>query len=287
MTGMLAAMDLLRDVVPILTVVVLAVVGVVAFLAVRRMARKEQSDVERKVEVVTGKREAGEVLLPPVHEFTGIQTRTTPRNRMVTAGIGAAITIVFAVISAMYLSRRARWGSDTTWMYLGTYAMAGVAAVMFLHWVYTLMLMYLPRPRLRLRPDAVRYGGELTVEWWLDGNTAKMKSLDIVLAAVRPDASMTFGRALKSFTLVSVTGDDQFAHGWAVCTLPTEDELSSMPVDPAWKIRVVGRRKRWPHLKEEYPFDLLVPDALIPLDDLINAAAPPPLPPQGPPNESA
>jgi hypothetical protein len=131
--------------------------------------------------------------------------------------------------------------------------------------VYFFLGIFNPRVRVTLSPGAVPLGGSARVEWQIDGDAARIRTLTVTLEG-REEA--TYRRGTDTTTATSVFCRRQLARdtnplprGSAKLDVPESVMHSFAAANNriVWVIKMHGEIARWPDVNEELPFEVPPP----------------------------
>jgi hypothetical protein len=131
--------------------------------------------------------------------------------------------------------------------------------------LYCLLALANPRPRLRVTPAAVRLGASLRVEWEFSGRTEVLQNLRLRLQGRE---EVTYRRGTSTATDKSVFADIEVADttagpeirsGTRTLTVPADlmHSFASQNNKLVWILCLRGQIARWPDVNEEFPVTVL------------------------------
>jgi hypothetical protein len=145
-------------------------------------------------------------------------------------------------------------------IFLIPFELIGVGAVVGVG--YFFLGLFNPRLKVTLDPGAVPLGGSARVEWKIDGDAARIRTLTVTLEG-REEA--TYRRGTNTVTDRSVFLKRELARdtnplvrGSAKLEVPPETmHTFAAPNNRiVWVIKVHGEIPRWPDVNEELPFEV-------------------------------
>jgi hypothetical protein len=130
---------------------------------------------------------------------------------------------------------------------------------------YCFLALFNPRPRVTIRPGALRPGENLTVDWAISGRIEMLRRLNL---RVEGREEATYRRGTSTCTdkslffvaeLADITSVHEMRSGVCQLTLPARvmHSFSSANNKIVWVLQVHGDIPRWPDIQDEYPLTVL------------------------------
>lgn len=230
--------------------------------------RKSRSKTGSTMTRIAGRTaSANEQFASPIAGERVLKARYGPRLRLVGG-------IVFAVIWNGIVSvfgwhvfegfrrHRPEWFLA---IFLIPFVLIGLGVIAYV--VYAFLGLFNPRPKLRLRPAAIRLGENLACDWTINGAVSRIRRLTIEIEGVE-EARYRRGTSTYTdksvFVRLPVVDNDrhrEFASGGVTAMLPTQYVPSFKAPNNRiyWQLKLHGEIARWPDISEEYEIEVLPP----------------------------
>lgn len=148
-------------------------------------------------------------------------------------------------------------------VFLIPFVLIGLAIIGYV--IYAFLGLFNPRPKLRLRPAAVRLGENLACDWAISGAVGRIRKLTIQIEGIeeaRYRRGTTTYTDKSVFARLPVVDSDrlrEFATGGVTAVLPTQYVPSFKAPNNRiyWQLKLHGEIARWPDISEEYEIEVL------------------------------